>query len=98
MKRASLIVKGYNIKKRATIDSVHITDIAPTILSTLNVPVPDDMDGRVLTDVFYDKSLLTSDLSKETDILKGEDISPTLSANEEDKIRQQLVRLGYLEE
>ena len=29
----------------------HITDVAPTILSRLGVPVPDDMDGVSLVDV-----------------------------------------------
>src|SRR5512139_1302010 len=34
----------------AAVDNARIIDLAPTILHVLNVPVPEDMDGRVLAD------------------------------------------------
>ena len=36
------------------IKSVDITDVAPTILYFFGVPVPEDMDGRVLVEIFKD--------------------------------------------
>jgi predicted AlkP superfamily phosphohydrolase/phosphomutase len=34
----------------AAVNNARIIDLAPTILHVLNVPVPEDMDGRVLAD------------------------------------------------
>ena len=34
------------------IDGANIVDLAPTALHAMGLPVPDDMDGRVLTDLF----------------------------------------------
>ncbi|MBS7270442.1 MAG: hypothetical protein KIH10_16595, partial [Candidatus Freyarchaeota archaeon] len=38
------------------IGDVKIYDLAPTILHMFNVPVPRDMDGRVLTEIFREDS------------------------------------------
>ena len=43
----------YNrIKKNHEIRNVRIIDLAPTILHLFNILIPDDMDGRVLTECF----------------------------------------------
>jgi hypothetical protein len=44
------IANGQAFATGASIANAKITDLAPTILHILNVPVPEDMDGRVLTD------------------------------------------------
>ena len=41
---------GARLRNGATVPDARIIDLAPTILHILNVPVPEDMDGRVLTD------------------------------------------------
>ena len=43
---------GPNIKPAGKTDNVSILDLAPTILHLLNIPIPQDMDGRVLTEIF----------------------------------------------
>jgi predicted AlkP superfamily phosphohydrolase/phosphomutase len=40
------------IREGATLEGAEIQDLAPTILYLLGVPVPRDMDGRVLGNVF----------------------------------------------
>ncbi|MEM2529289.1 MAG: alkaline phosphatase family protein [Nitrososphaerota archaeon] len=47
-----LIIKGAGIKKGVKIEKVSIRDLAPTILYLLGVPIPSDMDGRVLQEIF----------------------------------------------
>ncbi|UCC94705.1 MAG: alkaline phosphatase family protein, partial [Candidatus Omnitrophota bacterium] len=42
---------GNNIKA-TSLKSVKITDLTPTILHILNVPLPEDLDGRVLREIF----------------------------------------------
>jgi predicted AlkP superfamily phosphohydrolase/phosphomutase len=48
------LAQGPAVREGATVDGARIIDLAPTILALLDVPVPDDMDGRVLTEIFTD--------------------------------------------
>jgi arylsulfatase A-like enzyme len=45
---------GAGVRPGHRIDTARIIDLAPTILHLLGVPVPDDMDGRVLQEVLSD--------------------------------------------
>lgn len=51
-----LIAKGPNIRKGDIIPpdlpKAKITDVAPTILHLMNIPIPRDIDGRVLKELF----------------------------------------------
>jgi len=49
---------GHDIKKGKKLDDIKIVDIAPTILHIMGVPIPKDMDGRVLKEIFEDDSEL----------------------------------------
>lgn len=49
---------GKDIKKGYKIKGARIYDIAPTILHIFGLPIPDDMDGRVLTEIFESDSEL----------------------------------------
>jgi predicted AlkP superfamily phosphohydrolase/phosphomutase len=42
---------GPGVRSGLHLEGADITDIAPTVLHTLGLPVPDDMDGRVLTEI-----------------------------------------------
>jgi predicted AlkP superfamily phosphohydrolase/phosphomutase/tetratricopeptide (TPR) repeat protein len=46
------VAAGKSIKHDELIHGASLLDIAPTVLALLGVPVPDDMDGRVLTHIF----------------------------------------------
>ena len=46
------IAYGPDIKEGKKIHRIRIYDIAPTILHMFNVPIPSDMDGKVLKEVF----------------------------------------------
>jgi len=51
------IAYGYNIKKGVILSpKIKIYDIAPTILHIFGVPIPKDMDGRVLKEIIEEKS------------------------------------------
>jgi len=43
---------GPGIKKGYKIEGAKIYDIAPTILHIFDLPIPNDMDGRVLMEIF----------------------------------------------
>lgn len=47
---------GPGIKKGQRIERAKIYDVAPTILHIFGLPIPKDMDGRVLTEIFEEDS------------------------------------------
>ncbi len=47
---------GPGIKKDHKIENAKIYDIAPTILHIFGLPIPNDMDGKVLMDIFEEDS------------------------------------------
>ncbi len=51
---------GPDIKKNIDLGSVSICDIAPTILHMSGLPVPDDMDGNVLSEIFRATSAISA--------------------------------------
>jgi predicted AlkP superfamily phosphohydrolase/phosphomutase len=50
---------GPFIKKRLKLPDINIVDLCPTVLSIMGLPVPDDMDGRVVNEVF-EKDVVTA--------------------------------------
>jgi len=58
---------GKEIKSGGKIDDIEILDLAPTILHIMNIPVPADMDGRVVTEVFEDGSELAKRAAHRSD-------------------------------
>jgi predicted AlkP superfamily phosphohydrolase/phosphomutase len=55
-KEGVFIAYGADIKRGREIEDAKIYDIAPTILHMFGLPVPDDMDGRVLKEIFKEGS------------------------------------------
>jgi len=55
-KEGIFIAYGPDIKEGAQIRGAKIYDIAPTILHMFGLPIPDDMDGRVLKEIFKEGS------------------------------------------
>ncbi len=47
-----LIAYGPAIRKGFKVKKAHIFDITPTILALMGLPVPEDLDGRVLVEMF----------------------------------------------
>ena len=45
------IAVGPDVKNVGDIGEINILDIAPTVLHAFNIPIPEDMDGRVLKEV-----------------------------------------------
>jgi len=72
----------------------HIADIAPTILAGLGEPVPKDMEGQVLRDMF--KSHVTVEYEPPQERKVGE-AAPILTKKQMEEVAQRLGDLGYLE-
>lgn len=52
------VAKGPQIKESYSFEGAEIVDIAPTILHILGLPVPEDMNGKVLKELFQNGSEL----------------------------------------
>ncbi len=50
------IISGSLIKKGTSLNRINLLDVAPTILSLAGVPIPSDLDGRVLSEAFLEES------------------------------------------
>ncbi|MEJ2733197.1 MAG: alkaline phosphatase family protein [Anaerolineae bacterium] len=92
-----LIMNGPGISPGSTIENAAIHDIAPTILHTMGLPVPADMDGRVLVDAFV-PGYLESFPVRVAEPAAPTESSPGTSYNEEGEkeIMERLEGLGYL--
>ena len=78
----------------ASPDGACLLDIAPTILHLLGVPVPDDMDGRVLTELL--KPEFRNSMQLQESVISDSIDSGSMNADEEALIQQRLADLGYL--
>lgn len=56
LREGIFLAYGNDIKNGEKLEDMSILDIAPTILQWLNIPVPKDMDGRVLKEIFKENS------------------------------------------
>ena len=86
------------LKTAAEIENAQLIDLAPTLLYMLGVPVPEDMDGKVLSSVFRPEFLAahplqTGDASGISEANRTSGYTDEESAKVEDRLRA----LGYLE-
>lgn len=82
--------------KPGHVDGARLIDMAPTILHLLGQPVPDNMDGRSLTDLMKNDELARNPLQT-THVEEGQGSQGEgLSDAEQDEIRNKLMGLGYL--
>jgi len=83
---------GPEFRSGATVANAHITDLTPTILHVMGLPVPDDMDGSVLVDVLT----TTRPVTYERTVAGKERTETGLAAEEAAEVEERLRALGYL--
>jgi len=100
------IAAGPAIKTASVPTSPQLVDIAPTILTLLGIETPQNMDGRLLHEIFVNGDALFSnktlsetqsiDEQRLTDNETRAKDSVTLSDDDSEKIAERLRSLGYL--
>lgn len=93
-----LIVHGPGVRRARQVVGARIVDLAPTILYILGLPVPRQMDGGVLEDIFVPDYIGARPVERVDWVRRGavaEDGG--LSEEDESLIREKLRRLGYIE-
>ena len=93
-----VIASGPAFKSGAEIANARLIDIAPTLLHLLNVPVPEDMDGKVLTSVFHPEFLSEHAVQAgAASGTSGTDRPSGYTDEESAKVEERLQALGYLD-
>jgi predicted AlkP superfamily phosphohydrolase/phosphomutase len=92
-----LIAAGPGVRQGEHFDSASLTDIAPTILYWMGLPVPTDMDGRALVDMMTEGHAASHDVGYGGAAESGGNIDRReYDAEEEAEIMDRLRDLGYM--
>jgi predicted AlkP superfamily phosphohydrolase/phosphomutase len=99
-----LIAAGPAFVTGAELHGAALLDVAPTVLHLLGVPVPVDMDGRVLTELLETVSTLSPAVSvlepelasTQTLEMSSVAVGSNYSHDDDAAIKQRLADLGYL--
>lgn len=91
-----LILVGQGIRRGTTISNASIMDIAPTVLYRMGLPIPDDMDGKVLLDAF-EPEFASRPITTTTAINPNGHPERGYSEEEAEAMAEKLRGLGYLE-
>jgi len=86
---------GPSFSKGTWVDEPNIIDIAPTILSLMDLPIPDDVDGRILKETFAE-GYRPQVLWREAGVYDAATES-AFSDKERAEIEERLRGLGYLQ-
>ena len=93
------LLHGPGIRQQTEISGARIVDLAPTILHLAGVPLPDDLDGRVLMDAFEPGSApALQPLRYQPNLTApaGDAAPPGADATYDDEVASRLTGLGYL--
>ena len=97
-----LVAAGPTIRRDTIIRGATLLDLAPTMLTLLGVPVPEDMDGRVLTNLFVDLPTAAERVASYETPHPLDGMHRDVPADESDpwaarQAMEQLAALGYIE-
>jgi predicted AlkP superfamily phosphohydrolase/phosphomutase len=92
-----VIAHGPAFRKDVEIEAASLLDMAPTILHLLGQPVPDDMDGRVLEELFEPSFLRQNPVRRSSGDDSGLQQESEYTAEESAIVEQRLKDLGYIE-
>ena len=88
-----LLLESDELKRKIPTLNPHLIDLAPTILHALDLPVPTDMDGRVLEEIFeHPRTVQFQEIDNSTSHAARD-----YDQNESEIIEQRLRGLGYVE-
>lgn len=90
----TVIFRGENIKGGNIIENAAIYDITPTILHWAGLPVAEDMDGRILTNVFINANKI--EYVNQYDLPENTMEAGTSDAILDETVKERLKALGYV--
>lgn len=91
-----IIFKGRNIRKGARLEGARVIDVMPTSLYLSGMPIPEDVDGRVLNEIIEEGFIKRNPVHYEDIRRDKKDSAVVYSEEEEKRIEARLKDLGYL--
>lgn len=92
-----LFLDGPGIRPGCAVQGAALTDLAPTVLALMDVPIPETMDGTVLraplSEELYSRLNIRYTNARESAQVQSD--APPLSEDEERELRERLEALGY---
>ncbi len=86
--------QGPNIKSSHQ-QNCEIIDLMPTFLHYLNIPIPSDCDGKVVTEIFTEP-IANREIHTYNPVPNTQDKGKALSEKEKEELNKRLENLGYL--
>jgi predicted AlkP superfamily phosphohydrolase/phosphomutase len=91
-----VILAGAGVKPGTQLESASILDLTPTILHTMGVEVPEDLDGRVLKEAFDERAPGARPVSyNQSNIYKDGASDQGISDEEMQEVQEKLRGWGY---
>jgi hypothetical protein len=89
---------GGPLRQGMRLERASVLDVAPTALHLLGLPVPEDMEGRVLTEIL-DPAWAAANPVRHVPPRSGQPVTATrpVTPELEERLRQELRALGYVE-
>jgi predicted AlkP superfamily phosphohydrolase/phosphomutase len=94
-----LALLGPHVVPGLELQGANIVDVAPTLLYAMDLPIPTDMDGRVLEEAFDDDFRRTHPVRREepgASRARTAQADPVYTDEEEAEMQRRLQGLGYL--
>jgi predicted AlkP superfamily phosphohydrolase/phosphomutase len=95
------VAYGNSIRSGHHIEGMHILDLAPTILHLLDIPIPTEMDGRVIDDClkeeYRSKQTRRREMRQPIFITEGPENQNLYTVEEEEEIKKRLKGMGYID-
>ena len=86
------LCRGPGIRQNYRVAGAHVFDVAPTVLHLLGLPMGEDFDGEVLSDILLDGGAVETVVSYETG-RRGR--GRATASDWDDWYREKLTALGY---
>jgi predicted AlkP superfamily phosphohydrolase/phosphomutase len=87
-------MKGDNVQK-GSVDNISTIDIVPTVLYAFGLPIPDYIDGKVITQTFTEEFRKKNQVTYGADTSKKDVTEEEFSSEDEEAIKDRLKGLGY---
>lgn len=91
-----LIGYGFGVRAGAVTNGAQLQDVTPTALFSLNTPLSEEMDGRVLTEMFTEEFAASREIKYEGASAAAAGGGKVYESDEEKDILDQLAGLGYI--
>ena len=91
-----IVMRGPAVKNKGKLSGARIIDVTPTILYLMGIPIPKDMDGRVLVEALKEEYVMANKIRYTEVTSEAEALEPAYSPEESEEIKERLKGMGYM--